>query len=328
MLNGGHVGPRDIVALTFRQDAQVRIYSAVGKRVATVGHRGSGPGEFREPQAQGWIADTLWIYDFGLKRHTFVTADGRLLRTIPLEAILKPLRLIHQDSAATVSNWTPRTRRPDGGMIGIATITLRSRDATPIRELAALTSTADGAATRIANVDADARWEPEFGFPSHFGFSTDGLEMVRVGVTDLQRQGASIVITRLTVRGDTVFSRHMPYRGVPMSRRHVDSVLARGIGPDRVRSASNIRIPIVYAPVMSVYAQPSGLTWLTMRDSESSMSVLMLNRKGVSIARWSMPPRADLMGATLSHVWLRETDADGLQSVVRYRISCNGNECR
>ena len=48
--------------------------------------------------------------------------------------------------------------------------------------------------------------------------------MVRVRVTDLQRQGASIVITRLTVRGDTVFSRQIPYRGVPMSRRHVDSV--------------------------------------------------------------------------------------------------------
>lgn len=66
VLNGGQLGPKGMLALTFRQDAQVRLYDMQGKRVAVVGKRGSGPGEFRTPQAQGWLADTLWIYDVTL----------------------------------------------------------------------------------------------------------------------------------------------------------------------------------------------------------------------------------------------------------------------
>lgn len=42
VLNGGNVGPIGLLALTFRQDAQIRLYDMKGKRVAVVGKRGSG----------------------------------------------------------------------------------------------------------------------------------------------------------------------------------------------------------------------------------------------------------------------------------------------
>lgn len=327
LLNGGVVGPRGVVALTFRQDAQVRIYDANGKRIAVVGRPGSGPGEFRSPQAQGWIADTLWIYDFTLKRHTFVAANGRLIRVAPLEGTTRPLRLTGSDSLATLTDWFPRARRADGGTLGMASIIRSSRSGSSGRENVVVSATVAGLATRILNGGIDPRWEPAFWFP-HTATSSDGLEAVRVDVTDLLREGASLVVTRVGWKRDTIFVRRMPYQGVAMSQRRIDSVLKQAIDPHFANSVPKARIPAVYAPVTGVFAHPNGMTWLRLRETESAEVMLMLNRKGATVARWPIPPGAYLMDATATHVWLKEEDADGLYSAVRYRISCGGRECR
>ena len=328
VLNGGQLGPRGQLALTFRQDAQVRIYDAAGRRVATVGKKGSGPGEFRFPHAQGWLGDTVWIIDHTLRRLTFVTANGTLVRTTPLESIGKQMRLMPADSMLTVTNWTPHGMRTGGGMMGIATLLRRTPSGKAISEQAILSTTPDGSARRVITYAFDGRWAEEFAFVTVYGFAADGSDIVRAEVSDLRASGADLIITRLNRNADTVYSQRIPYSGIPLSRRHIDSVLARGVGVDGQHTVPANRIPPVYAPVSSVFVQPDGLTWLTLRETEAVSTVLMLNREGAPIARWKMPPRSDLMAASATHVWLREADPDGIQSVVRFRITCNGSVCR
>lgn len=326
VLNGGRLGPLDMLALTFRQDAQVRIYDRAGRRTATVGRRGSGPGEFLTPQAQGWVGDTVWIYDVSLKRLTFATARGSPIRSVLVSAGPR-LTLSPADSLSEITNWFPTGRRGDGGMLGTATIVRRSLTSRPVMERAVVSVTPSGAVNRVTSAEPDPRWETAFAFAGVSAIATDGSEAVRVDVSDLRVSGATMRVTRLTSNGDTVFSKRIPYRGVPIPRRYVDSVLTRGLGVDREHTVPSSRIPSVFAPVYSVFVEPMGSTYITMRDAENSFVVLVLNRLGAPIAHWPMPHKADLLTASPTHVWLREADVDGIQSVVRYKMMCDGKRC-
>jgi hypothetical protein len=53
------VGPRGQIAVLLPQDGQVRLFDSTGARLAAIGRRGSGPGEFQFPARVGWVADTM-----------------------------------------------------------------------------------------------------------------------------------------------------------------------------------------------------------------------------------------------------------------------------
>ena len=55
------MGPRGVITVVLMMDHQVRLYDAAGKRIASVGRKGAGPGEFERPLRYGWTADTLWV---------------------------------------------------------------------------------------------------------------------------------------------------------------------------------------------------------------------------------------------------------------------------
>ncbi len=65
----------------------VHLWDASGRRVRSVGRRGAGPGEF---QLISWLGncggDSIFVWDFGLRRMTVLSSFGRILRqfTIPL----------------------------------------------------------------------------------------------------------------------------------------------------------------------------------------------------------------------------------------------------
>lgn len=48
----------------------------------TFGRKGEGPGEFRRPDAMGWVSDTLWVADPGLNRLSFFDRNGGFFRSI------------------------------------------------------------------------------------------------------------------------------------------------------------------------------------------------------------------------------------------------------
>ncbi len=66
---------------------QVRVHSASGQFVGTIGRPGEGPGEFKSVGVMGWVGDTLWVLDFGLYRYSYFSPDGEFLRsvTVPVD---------------------------------------------------------------------------------------------------------------------------------------------------------------------------------------------------------------------------------------------------
>lgn len=66
---------------------QVKVFGAGGEHLASLGGRGSGPGEFQFPTWVGARADTLLAWDAALERLTIFDAAGRLIRTVPVGSI-------------------------------------------------------------------------------------------------------------------------------------------------------------------------------------------------------------------------------------------------
>jgi hypothetical protein len=70
-------------------ESEVRTFGADGRPRWNAGRRGEGPGEYRTIESIGsGPADSVWIWDFGLRRFTVLDSDGRVGRLMSLDAPL------------------------------------------------------------------------------------------------------------------------------------------------------------------------------------------------------------------------------------------------
>lgn len=63
---------------------RVLFLDAAGRALGRAGGQGEGPGEFRLLAAAAAAGDSIWAYDYSLRRVTWLGPDGRLLRVTPL----------------------------------------------------------------------------------------------------------------------------------------------------------------------------------------------------------------------------------------------------
>ncbi len=65
--------------------AAIREYDATGHILISTGRTGAGPGEYRAINSMGLgPADSVWVYDFALRRFTILTPDLAVQRIVPL----------------------------------------------------------------------------------------------------------------------------------------------------------------------------------------------------------------------------------------------------
>lgn len=81
----------------------VRLFDDAGRLVWRAGGQGEGPGEIRMLAALGMAGDSLWLYDYPLRRLTYLGRDGRLLGVSRLQT--------------DVPNLLPVGRREDGTFV-------------------------------------------------------------------------------------------------------------------------------------------------------------------------------------------------------------------
>ena len=112
-----------IVVANFTTPPEVRIYSAEGEHVVSMGRAGNAPGEFK---AISWIdfrpPDTVRVYDSWARRITFFDTSGRLLRTRTVEAI----------AGKTPQEFVLKPGFGDGSLLAVSNL-LTPRIATPQR---------------------------------------------------------------------------------------------------------------------------------------------------------------------------------------------------
>ena len=98
------------VAVIDRRDQRVRIFSEGGEFLRSMGRRGEGPGEFRNPWFMWALpGDTLWVGDYRPQRFNVFSRDGEFIRLVTLD----PLYPNPSRGGGVLSNGTSVNLRAD-----------------------------------------------------------------------------------------------------------------------------------------------------------------------------------------------------------------------
>ena len=327
VVNGGHVNSRADIALTMRQDFQVRVYDVNGKRLATVGRRGQAPGEFMAPQVQGWFSDTVWVFDPSLRRSSFFSRDGRLVRTAALETSSHDVRVLHDSTNARLIDFFPRARRDDGTLVGSATIVRSGTRAPSSKEKVLVGYSSDGTVIKLANIEQDSRWAAELALTVASAASPNGRDIVVASVSDLTLSGSDIILSRFDERGVRRVTTRVGYSGILYPADVRQAILKRGIGPDRDQAVIASRVPKVLPPLYNILLRDDGIVLLTIRKTDSAQFALLVDANGMTRGAFGLPPKAELIATLGSFVWMKERNSDDIYSVVRYRMMCGARAC-
>jgi hypothetical protein len=325
-----HVGPSGQIVVPIQADAQLRIYDASGGKLAVVGRRGAGPGEFTSFGLVGWVHDTMWASDPRQRRTTYVGHDYRVLRTESWPGV-------QYGSTGSYAFMDPVMALPGGDAI------LQGMEVTPAHRRAVLLHrTVDGTQREILVLPASDSSRSiqvgPFGFalpftlqPQH-AFAPSGQHIAQLTAGIPARQDATFHVTVIAITGDTVFSRDYPYRGIPIPRRAADSAVAvtgpvpgHLINPpadlkERVQAIARERMPRWYIAPETITLGLDQTIWIGMRPTDEGRGYLILNGRGDPIGSLMVPASTRVRQASATHIWVTETDDDGLSSVVRHRV--------
>ena len=329
MIGRLYVGPQQEIVVPEPQDMRFRLYDSTGTLVARIGRRGEGPGEFQHLGSVFWAADTMIAYDARQDRVTYLLADGTLVRT---EGV--PFRAPNWGGGSGFHAFDPTAVDDEGAMLGVAYASGVSTDGTwESSGQVVLRVSRDGKPRVVGSPPQfdDERWSVTVSGVTNFvpfvfwprtEIAPDGSRFL-FATTDQSTLDGTFDLTMLHPGGDTVFSRVHVYGGEPIPAAALDSAIAATRSESgrlrRARAMARERAPAVYAPT-DVTLGLDGTVWLELRPTDRGTRVVVLSETGDSIASLLLPPRSKIRQASLTHVWVTETDELGLASVVRYRV--------
>lgn len=326
-LGGVSVGPGGILAVSQGQDRQVRLFSATGVSVATLGRRGSGPGEFQAVGTTFWGGDTLWVVDSRLNRLSAFSQQGKYLRGIPLPASLGAAFTATDGRRFSQPSFVSRD---DHGAMHFKAV--RRDEASGKWSTALISLGVDGQLTRVgAELPADdcAREEGNSQMMLPFcprlwiGSSPAAKLLVTV---ETAMDGARPARVRLTARqasGTVAYTKEI---AVPVERLTAADVASYRdpdprIPPHITAFYRRTPMPDARPPFQGIQVGPDGSTWLLAgRLIEGHYEWHGFDAKGARLGIVRIREESALMSATTTAVWVNERDADGLETLVRYRI--------
>ncbi|HSA56894.1 MAG TPA: hypothetical protein VLE53_14380 [Gemmatimonadaceae bacterium] len=342
------VGPDGEMLVPIIQDMQLRVYDSTGARVAVVGRRGAGPGEFEALNVIGWLGDTLWITDRTQRRTSFIGPEYSLLRT----EVWPQYEEAPSGREGRIRFADPMAHRTDGSVLERAFLQHTANRSDDARLVYVLRS--PSGARRMLFDAGRSEEDPSmmvlsgFGRPVPFALTAqyaiayDASRIARLAATLPRGADGSWSVTVVGPRGDTLAARTFPFRGAPIPRRAADSALAAMMPragrasegpvdlPQRFQALARERMPSVYTPVETILLGLDRTIWIGMRPTDEGRLMLILNGRAEPIGMLLLPTSTRVRQATATRVWVTETDADGLSSVVRYRVvglSCGSTGC-
>jgi hypothetical protein len=339
------VGPHGQIVVPIQIDQQLRIYDASGKKLATFGRKGSGPGEFNFISIVGWSADSIWVLDPRLRRTTYIGPDYKLLRSE-----MWPQVDLRTTEPGRVGAFDPLALLPDGSWIGqgfIATADGASRRGVLVRRSPA------GEMKPVhlmPEYEKDPRmmWVAGFGrgvpfsLQPQYAWASNGSRFAELTAPMPASRTSHFTVTVFRATGDTVFSRRYQFDGEPIPKQAKDSALAAMLPrsgrvsegpqdlPQRFQAIARERMSNWYIPAQSITLGLDQTIWIGLRPTEEGRKTLILNGRGDQIGTLLLPRTSVVRQATASRIWVTETDADGLTSVVRYRVqglNCGAVRC-
>lgn len=330
------VAPNGAIVVSQPQDGRLRFFDSRGAAIGTFGRAGRGPGEFADlaRNQSGWLGDTLWISDFSTRRYTLVAPDRTLLRTVPfIQAISFPAPETETPRAVSIQS---RFLLP--GAMQLVTANLADESVWPGGKPSNQPVVRVDSTGVLKNVVV---WHPgrascmvsantgrgsfvtaviPFCATPMEDFATDGS---RYALASIVGDGGSYRLTVLQPAGDTISSRVHAYPLVRITRAVIDSIIERRVGrqtgpaADMWRSA---KYPVNYPPLARLLLGRDETVWLEKYSTSGDRNWIALDGRGTVTGVVAVPRGVHIAIASRDQIWAIETDNDGLQHIVRYRV--------
>jgi hypothetical protein len=265
------------------------------------------PGEIKNP-AQVFVAgDTLYVGDWGLRRTSLWTLDGRLVRTIP---------------AAAVARGALPEARDDAGRFYLELAPPAGGDGSGNRDSAAV-AVADPVLTRVDTVarlapldmaevmgESGHRFERRvFSGTDHWGALADGTLWV-----------ARVYHNRVDIRspdGRWTDGQSLPDRVLEVTR-YDREVFYRKFPPELRATAERLPVAPVKPPFEAAFSDPGGLIWLekSRAPADSSRRYHLVDRQGRLLREIRVPGPGRILAVGDRSALVAERVRDGTRFVL------------
>lgn len=307
--------------------------------VATIGRRGTGPGEFQLITRMSWAHDTLVVADQNQARLVMFSKDGIHIRTQrvisnPLAPLGRPANAV---APATPGNFwgevRPNMMLIANGIMSDLPVVLMSSSGEVESEVVSLKVKGMMAAVDYGN--GVGMFVQPLAARTIYDFSADGSLVATVDASEGNVGGGREPI--FTVRlfshlGIEEYRKSFRYRAKPVRREARDSILraysgffssGNSKGKSLELAERHVTIPAEEPPVSDVLVTGEGWVWLRREEIGARSQWVVLDRAGRHVANVTAPKATRLLTVRGSHAFGTEEDELGIPYVVRYRVHVN-----
>jgi len=326
------VAPNGTIAVTQNQDRGIRFFDSKGASLGSFGRRGQGPGEFQNVGQLTWIDDTLVVTDRNQRRFTLISPDRKLVRTtlwltsiaipahvdVPPGSVAIPFILLG-DRSQVVSvpmnqlNMAGNVPSPDGAPSPI----IHADSSGAFRRLITSVPASNDCSARFGG--AGIAWGymsiPYCAVPLEDA-AMDGSRF-SMAYVEPGKNSYRVVVARSN--GETMFARSFSYQPVAIPAAVKDSVKARSSAPGPRAAAE--KLPEFFPPLAALLAGRDESTWIELFSVSGERTWQVLDGTGNLVAQLKVPRNVRIKVASRDAIWATETDDDGLQHIVRYRVT-------
>jgi hypothetical protein len=340
------ISPKGVVSVGQSQDHQIRLLSSAGAPIATVGRKGSGPGEFQNVGSirSGWVGDTLWAYDGDQLRFTLVGPDGKKPRNVSIATSLREPTLAFLNRGRVIRSFSPLAYYQDGSTFGTGRYSFLSKDKVDpnplvklfladrsgaiVKEMPLPLDTGFARGITAGGGGATSSGVPWFAKP-RTAVSADGRWYATLETVIRSSAQRTLRIRGGMVRGPATLDHDLAVTDVPIP---ADSLRVardrfersfRGEAPEvsaQMRAHYSARIPRAYPPYDQFLIANDGSMLLSLRVSATRHVVTILDTAARVVSTVSLPRGGRIETFDRSTLWVVEEDASGEESIVRYRI--------
>jgi len=317
-------------------EGRVKVFDDEGNFVRVIGERGTGPGQFDRAFGMGFVADTLYVIDFGLRRVSYFSEDGELLRThqvSPPPAVdpfrpAMPFAVFPDGSMAPGHSWPANAPMEALRRVPQLRVDENSQNADTVGWLSY---------ERTARRVVDDQQRPLMvGSPltddAFVIFAMDGSRLVEVDRALPQGSGqATFGVTVSDGWGDTIWSRRYDYEPIEVEDDVIDRAVSLGV--QRLQGAfeneadasafvrSTMFLPNEYPPVASALFADDGTLWL-QREAIGGQPQrwLILDQDGDTVAETTFPEDFRVTAIRDRTVWGVDFTDPNVPYVVRYGV--------
>jgi hypothetical protein len=287
----------------------------------------------------GRAGEMLWVYDITLARVTLVSPSGKVAETFRLPSTVTTAR---DDTIGRSGLYPPAAIYPEG----TALVTLyppSAREAPPKwHPLASLptliTITRNGVLQHVIGaLESNRTCIVDYGRGSSAGIpfcvvtqhwvSGDGSHIAIVALRNPTGPVARYGLAEMSSRGDTLFSRTFSSASITIPKAVIDSEVTRRIGrqpesDEYVKTLRAMTMPKWAAPVHAVLVGDDGTIWLGIQEQFGlpTHRYNVFDATGKIVATVVLPSSVRPWVVSKDRMWGVDRDADGLESVVRYRV--------